>query len=195
MTLFVAGYETTSTALTWALYVLSQHPDVLDRLRDEVDHVVGSRLPTFADYPNLVYTRQVLSEVMRLYPPVALIARAAVEADTMNDYPIAAGTPVWLYIYGVHHHPEYWKNPDQFDPERFSEANREQQHKYAYIPFIEGPRQCLGRDLAMMEGTFALSMLAQSLDFTLMNTEPIAPQLGNVLKPGQAVQLKIHSRT
>jgi cytochrome P450 len=140
VTLFIAGHETTALLLTWAFYLLAQHPDVLTRLQAEAVQVLNGRTPTAADLANLKYTRMVLDETMRLYPPVWITNRKAIEADEIEGYAIPAGAEVSISPYATHHDPALWPEPFQFDPERFTPERSAGRHRYAYFPFGGGPR-------------------------------------------------------
>ena len=161
ITLFVAGHETTATALTWAFKLLSEQPVVRRVLYDEVDRVLGGREPTAADFPNLPYTLAVFEETLRLYPPVANIVRTALEADTLVGHTLPAGSNVVISTYALHRHPAFWDNPEGFDPTRMLPEGRKGQHRFAYIPFSSGPRFCIGESFAKLEAVLILAMVAQ----------------------------------
>lgn len=197
-TLFLAGYETTSIALTWALHYLTRDPAVMQKMREEVDRVLGSRTPTFADLPQLTYTRMVLQEVMRLRPPSYWLPRVAVEDDEIDGYPIPAGTEVISMTYMIHHHPEFWPEPDRFDPERFAEhgvRGSGGRHPFAFIPFGAGQRLCIGRDFAMMEGTLALAMVMQR--YRVEAVEGRAAEIGRstTLRPKDGLWVRLAARS
>lgn len=161
MTLMLAGHETTSNALTWTLYLLSQHPGAREELEQEVDRVLAGRIPTFDVIPQLTYTTMVLEEAMRLYPPAYAVARTAADEDIVGGYKVERGAVITLSPYLTHRHPEFWENPDRFDPQRFSPQRKAQRPRYAYIPFGGGPRMCIGNNFAMTEATLILAMIAQ----------------------------------
>jgi cytochrome P450 len=167
MTILLAGHETTANALTWTFYLLSQHPRAAARLHAEVDDVLAGRPPGVADLPRLPYTRMVLHEALRLYPPVWSLARRAVEADELAGYPIPAGSVIHMSFYALHRHPRLWDEPDAFRPERFAEAETEKRHKFAYLPFSAGPRKCIGDQFALTEGQLILATVAQRFDLAL----------------------------
>lgn len=161
VTMFLAGHETTSNALTWTWYLLSQHPEVEARLHAELDEVLGGRLPTFEDLRRLPYTMMVLQESMRLYPPVWLLARNVANDDEINGFPIKAGSIMMFSSFLTHRHPEYWENPEQFDPERFRPEAIKARDNFAYLPFSLGPRLCMGKHFALYEGMLVLATLGQ----------------------------------
>lgn len=201
-TMLGAGHETTAVALSWAFYILSQQPEVADRIAKEAEAVLGDRLPTPSDVMNLTYTGQVFRETMRLYPPVWATARRAKENDVIDGYPIPKGSIVFVGIRNIHRHPDYWDNPLKFDPERFSpeqvEARRKlPSGKFAYMPFIAGQRKCIGDHFALTEGTLILAMLGQRFRFERKpGYEDIPPEPRLTLRPTDGhMPLIIHSRS
>lgn len=173
LTILLAGHETTANALTWALYLLSQHPDAARELRAQIDRVLGGRPATAGDLPVLSYTRMVFQETLRLYPPAWGIARRAIEDDTLGGYRVPAGSVININIYALHRHPDFWDDPDEFRPERFSELASQERHKFAYLPFSAGPRKCIGDQFAMFEGQLILATIAQHLDLALVPGHPV----------------------
>jgi cytochrome P450 len=161
MTMMLAGHETTATALSWAWVLLEQNPGPEQKLHEELASVLGGRLPTADDLPRLVYTRRVLDEVLRLYPPVYVLSRKVVENDTVCGYQVLGGSALDLSPYVTHRLPEYWPDPERFDPDRFTPEQVAARPRYAYFPFLGGPRQCIGNSFALMEGTLILATLAQ----------------------------------
>jgi cytochrome P450 len=194
VTFFLAGYETTSLALAWSLHFLSQLPDMRRQLVAEVDAVLGGRPPAFADLPNLVYTRMVIQEALRMRPPAWHLTRTATEADTIDGYSIAAGTTVALQIYAIHHHPQHWPEPERFDPQRFSPEHSVDRHKYAWIPFSAGQRQCIGKDFSLMEAQLILAMLLQRYTVDAIPGYVATPQLSTALKARGGVRVALATR-
>lgn len=194
MTIFSAGFETTATALTWLWVLLGQHPDVERRLRDEIDAALQGRIPTVNDIASLPYTRQVLQEAMRVYPPIPMLPRTATEDDVALGYHVPKGSIFLLFYYGVHHNPMHWNNPEAFDPDRFSSTNRDSRHRFAYIPFSAGPRQCIGSEFAMMEGTLVLAMMIQRYHLELAPDQPFLPNLSATLKPNRDIKAVLTRR-
>lgn len=182
MTLFLAGHETTANALSWALYLLMQHPAIEEKLVDEVKAVLGSRPPTMADLPALKYNKMVFSEAMRLYPPAYVVGRQALADDEVDGFRIPAGAMVVMSQYVMHRHPRYWDDPQQFKPERFAE-DAPQPPRYAYFPFGGGPRLCIGEPFAWMEGELLLAAIIQQYHFTL--------QPGAVIQPMPLITLRL----
>jgi cytochrome P450 len=151
MTIFLAGHETTATLLAWTWYLLSLNPDIDRRVRREVSEVIGSRTPTVEDLSDLLYTRMMLDEVLRLYPPAWMFARRLNQDDEIAGYHLPAGAMLMLSPYVTHHLPEFWQNPEGFDPERFCPERIEGRPRFSYFPFGGGPRQCIGNNFALME--------------------------------------------
>src|SRR5580704_4648884 len=151
MQLLVAGHETSSNALSWLLYLLSSRPDCLERLRQEFDSVLGEAPLTYSDVPKFEFAAQVIQEGLRLYPPFWMVDRTALSDDRAGDLAIPRGSTVVVFIYGVHHSPQYWDNPESFDPERFTKANDKLHTPFTYLPFGAGPRGCIGGNYAMLQ--------------------------------------------
>lgn len=172
ITLMLAAHETTANALTWTWYLLSQNPAAEATLHAELDTVLGGRLPTAADLPLLPYTRQVLAESMRIYPPAWAVERRALEDVEIGGYTITKGTVVLACQYFVHRDPRWWHEPERFRPERWSEPAKDRP-KFAYFPFGAGTRICIGEHFAWMEGTLVLATIAQR--WRLRYDSPAAP--------------------
>ena len=161
LTVFVAGHETTSVALTWCLYLLSQHPEVERRLQGELDGVLGGRDPTVDDLPALTYTRQVLDETLRLYPAAWASNRNTLADDEICGYFVPANSVVVFSPYVIQHDPHLWEKPETFDPERFSPEHAGERHRFAYFPFGGGPHQCIGMGFAKVEAQLVLAAIMQ----------------------------------
>jgi cytochrome P450 len=175
-TIFLGGYETTALAVIWTFYALSRYPDIQQRVRAELQEVVGDRRPTYDDLPSLPYARRVVMESMRLYPPVWTISRAAINDDTIGGYDFPAGSVVFLSQYVTHRHPDFWENPEGFDPERFTSENMAGRPKYAYFPFSGGLRRCVGYSLAMMEAPLIIALIMQVYRLNLVPDYRAVPQ-------------------
>jgi len=194
MTLFLAGHETTSNALTWTLYLLSQNPGAYKKLRDEVDSVLDGRPVSYEDLDSLPYGDQVIRESMRLYPPVAVMARKAHEDTEIGPYSVAAGSEVVAWVYLTHRDPEYYPQPGAFRPERFEESKRAQLPKMAYLPFGGGPRLCVGHAFAMLEARLILATLVQAVDFSLVPGHHVVPKLQITLGAKYGMKMNIRRR-
>ncbi len=161
LTILLTGHETVAVALTAVFALLAMHPDVRAKLEREVDRVLAGRLPAFDDLEALPYTRKVIEESLRLYPPIYATARTAKTADRVSGYDVDAGSIVTLSPYLTHRHPEFWSEPDRFDPGRFSPERNQDRRRDAYIPFGTGPRMCIGSSFAMTEITLVLAMVVK----------------------------------
>ncbi|MBX6332609.1 MAG: cytochrome P450 [Gemmatimonadaceae bacterium] len=161
VTLFVAGHETTAVALSWTWYLLSQHPEVEAALHAELDGVLGGSPPRVSDVPRLQYTRMVLTEAMRLYPPAWILERRALGDFEAQGYRIPAGSLVFASQYLVHRDPRWWEEPERFDPDRWRPERAGNRPKFAFFPFGAGTRVCIGEQFAWMEGTLILATIAQ----------------------------------
>ena len=169
MTLFTAGHETTAVALLWTWFLIAQYPEVEQKLHDELAIVLNGRPPTFEDIPDLVYTRQVFSEVLRLYPPAWAITREALHDVSIGDYLIPKGATIDISPYILHRDERFWPDPERFDPDRFSPENKKNIDKFEYLPFSIGIRGCIGEQFAWMEGIIVLSTLAQHWKLNLIS--------------------------
>jgi enediyne biosynthesis protein E7 len=189
-TLFVAGFETTATALTWTLYLLARHPEIAAKWRAEIDAALGGRSPRWEDLARLPYTAQILLESMRLYPPVYAIARRCIEDDELGGFHIPAGMPVLIAIYGVHRAPAWGGAAAQFRPERFESG----WPKRAYMPFAAGPHLCIGNDFAMVEMTVALARIAQRYTLATVSDAPPGESARITLVPDREIFLRLEAR-
>jgi cytochrome P450 len=161
-TFLLAGQETTSLALTWTWYLLSQHPAARQRLEDEIDAVLKGRPPEYSDLVNLPYLRMAVDESMRLYPPAWGFSRQALADDRLGGFRLPRGWLAFVVPYVLHRLPAFWKDPELFDPERFLSERSAERPKFAYIPFGAGPRQCIGNQFALIETQLSVATFAQS---------------------------------
>ncbi len=194
MTIYLAGHETTANALSWAQYLIAQHPEVESKLHAEADAVLQGRAPTVEDLPALAYTRMVIDEVLRLYPSVWGIARTPIEPDEIGGYRIPAGVSVGLTAYITHRHPAFWDRPEAFDPERFSAERSAGRHPFAYFPFGGGPRLCIGNNFALMEATLILAMIAGRYRLELVPDRIVVPQPVVTLRPRDGIWMRVRPR-
>ncbi|MGH6988871.1 MAG: cytochrome P450 [Stellaceae bacterium] len=194
VTIFMAGHETTSLALTWTWYLLSQHPAEEAKLHAELDRVLGGRTPQAEDIPNLPYARMVIDEAIRLYPPAHTLAREAVKADEILGHHIPAGAVIYLVPWLIHRNQTLWNDPDRFDPERFSKEKSADRPRYAYLPFGAGPRICIGAAFAMTEAVLILATLAQRYRLHLKPGHPVEPQGLITLRPRHGIAMILERR-
>jgi cytochrome P450 len=194
ITIFLAGYETTATALTWLGVVLHDHPEVLEKLRAEIDEVLGTRPPSFSDIPRLVYARRVFMEILRMYTASPVLPRVTNEADRLGNYQIPAKAMVLIFYHGVHHNPRVWDNPEVFDPDRFLPERTEAQHPFAYVPFSAGPRKCAGDEFALMEAPLVMAMLLQKYDISVLPNQIFSAGIGTSMRPRNGVKAILSTR-
>ena len=195
LTLLLAGHETTANTLSWAFYLLSQHPTVLARVEAEVDEVLNGRLPTITDIPQLRYTNMVIEETLRLYPVAYAIGRSSQEADTIDGYDIPANAIVTLSPYLTHRHPDFWQTPELFDPERFTPERKAERPRYAYLPFGGGPRQCIGNTFALAETAIVLASIVQRYRLSLKPGHPVTIEPLITLRPKHGLPMVVSART
>jgi cytochrome P450 len=194
--IFLAGHDTTSLALTYTWYLLSQHPEVEAKLHEELARVLGGRAPVHDDLVNLPYTRMVLEESMRLYPPAPGISnRAVLEDDEVSGVKIPKGANVAIMPWVVHRHRLLWDNPEKFDPERFSPERSQGRHRFAYMPFGGGPRVCIGMALAIAEAQLILATMAQRFRLKLVSGQDIVLQHRITLRPRDGIKMILSPRT
>lgn len=195
VTLFAAGHETTSNALTWTWYYLAQNPEVEARLWAELDEVLAGRAPTVDDLGRLAYSQMVIKESMRLRPPAWILnGRQAMEEVTIGPYTIPAGSTVFIAPYVMHRQASYFPDPETFDPERFRPEKEKQMPRYAYIPFGGGPRICIGNAFAMMEAQLILATVAQRYRLSLVGEGAVELQPQITLSPKGGLEMQIAAR-
>jgi cytochrome P450 len=193
ITLFVAGHETTAVALAWACHLLAAHPEAAERVQAEQTGVLGDRAAAAADLPRLPYARMVIDETMRLYPPAWITNRQAIADDEVCGYHIPAGAVVLVSPYVMHRHPAYWEQPERFDPERFAPERSAGRPHYAYFPFGGGPRQCIGKGLALMEAQLILAAVAQRFRLRHVPGHNVEPHALVTLRPRGGLPMLVES--
>jgi cytochrome P450 len=193
LTIFLAGHETTANALTWTWYLLSQNPQAEARFHAEVDSFQGRRL-TFDDVPNLSYTRMVLAESMRLYPPAWAIGRRSIEDFTIRDYNISKGSVLLMSQYVTHRDERFFPDPERFDPERWTPEAQAQRPKFSYYPFGGGVRVCIGEQFAWTEGILLLATLAQRWKLELMPDQVVEIHPLITLRPKYGMRMRLIDR-
>jgi cytochrome P450 len=194
ITLFLAGHETTANSLSWCWYLLAQHPALYARLQQEVDTVLAGRAPTFADLPNLPYALQVFKEAMRLYPPADGVTRTALRDVEIGGYHLRKNTIIAIPIYTIHRRPEFYPDPERFDPDRFLPENEKRLPRHAFMPFGAGPRICIGNQFALMEGQLVLAALAQRVTFALAPGQEVVPAPLFVVRQKNGCRVIVHRR-
>ena len=193
LTIFLAGHETTANALTWTWYLLSQHPEVEKRFHAEIDSLNGVS-PTIDDLARLPYTRMVLAESMRLYPPAWAIGRRALDAFQMREFNVPAGAVVLMSQYVMHRDARYFPDPDRFDPERWTPEAQASRPKFSYFPFGGGARVCIGEQFAWMEGILLLATIAQKWRMRLAEKQIVDVQPLITLRPRFGMRMEFQSR-
>jgi len=194
MTLFLAGHETTANALTWTLYLLSQHPDILETLCQEVDAVLGTRRATMDDLKSLTYTEQVIKEAMRLYPPAWIMTRIVLEPIELSKLTAQPDDILIVSQYLTHRDPQYWDNPEAFDPSRWTPEAEKQHKKFAYFPFGGGARVCIGNHFAMMEAQLLLATILQHTTADLVTGTTVTPEPVITLRPEGGLPMIVNLR-
>lgn len=189
LTLFLAGHETTATALTWTFYLLSQHPDIEEKVRRELQDKLGNQLPGYADLPNLPYTEKVFAESLRLYPPAWALGRMVLNDTRIFNYEVPRDAICILSPFVMHRHPRYHPDPERFDPERFTPEAKQERPKFAYFPFGGGTRVCIGERFAWMEGVLVLATVMQRWRFSLAPGQIIEPHPQITLRTRNGVRM------
>ena len=189
-----AGTETTALTLAWALYEVSRNPAAAERIRQEGETVYGDRDPTAADYSALAYTRAVIQETMRLYPPIWGLIRVAAKPDVIDGKEIRVGDRVVLFAYGAHHNARYWPDPEAFQPERWLGDAAKKRIPYTYLPFGGGKRACIGGAMSQVENTLALSILLRRFRPEYVGAEPPGINATVTLTPKGGLKFRVRER-
>ncbi len=192
VTMFVAGNETTAITMTWLFYLLDRHPEIERKLRAELEEVLGDRRPTAADLSKMDYTKRVILEAMRVYPPSWLLPRIVKEDDQICGYPVPAGAIVIVSQYVMHYDPAFWEAPAVFDPERFTPERSASRPRYSFMPFGGGPRQCIGNLFSIMEAQILLAVLLRRLRARLLPGHPVSPQAMTTLRSRHGLKMTLH---
>ncbi|MDQ0220649.1 cytochrome P450 [Peribacillus cavernae] len=195
MTIFLAGHETTANALSWTLYLLSQHPEVESKLFHEIENVIGNRLPAPEDFKNLTYTQNIIWESLRLYPPGFVTGREVDEDVDIGGYHFKKGDMILVSQYVMHHKQEYFDNPESFYPERFENNFAKTIPAYAYFPFGGGPRVCIGNHFAMMEAVLVLVCISQRYRLRIApDHHEVTPYPSITLRPKRGLRMIVEER-
>ena len=193
VTFILAGHETSATALTWICYLLARHPKVEKRLRAELADVLDGKTATISDLPLLPFSRMVIEESVRLYPPAWFISRSALEDDIVGGYKIPKGSLLILSPYVTHRHPAFWPEPERFDPARFHPAHAKCRPRFAYFPFGGGPRSCIGTSFAMAELHLILVTITQHYHLEVDPLQQVQEQALVTLRPRHAIKVTAHA--
>jgi cytochrome P450 len=194
VTMLFAGHETAANSLSWTWYLLSKHPEIETKLLEELQEVLGDRVPTAEDLPRLRYTEMVVKESMRLYPPVWNIGRRAKEECEIGGYHVPSGTQLFLSQWVMHRDPRYFEDPGVFSPDRWEDGFAKRIPKYAYFPFGGGPRQCIGSLFAMMEAILVLATIAKKFQPKLVSEQRMIPRPGVTLHPKGGIKMILKKR-
>lgn len=192
ITLILAGYETTANSLSWTCYLLARHREALDQVRRELRGTLQDRIPMVSDLPALPYTRMVLEESLRLYPPAWILGRRALARDRLGEVEIEAGNVVAVSPYITHRREDYFPDPERFEPERFTQERCEGRKPFAYIPFGGGRRLCIGHNMAMLEAQLVIGTIAPRFDLRLVDDRAVEPERKFVLRPRGGLPVTIH---
>jgi cytochrome P450 len=195
MTLIVAGHETTASALNWTWYLLSQNREAERLLHAEIDAAEEKAAPSLADMESLSYTKNVVDEALRLYPPGWMLSRRTIAPDVLSGFEVPAGTDVLVSPYLLHRHPRYWKEPAAFRPERFDAAHESERPRFAYMPFAAGPRHCIGETLALYEMYMHLYKVARRYRLTYVPDRPLELEAHINLRTRYPLLMKLERRS
>ncbi|MBW8874769.1 MAG: cytochrome P450 [Acidobacteria bacterium] len=194
VTMLVAGHESTGITLSWTLYLLSRYPQIAHAVEEELAAVLGGRAPGFEDLPKLPYLGMVLKESLRLYPPFWLLTRTPLADDELDGHRIPAGAILLFSPYVTHRRPDFWPNPEAFDPERFRPEVVATRPPFAYYPLGGGPRVCIGGRLAEMQATLVLAALLQRYSFHALPGKRVEPAASLSLRPAGGLWMTLHER-
>lgn len=194
MTLIVAGSETSATTMNWTWYAIAQYPDVAAPFYAEIDAASYTGAPSFEHIGELTYTRQIVEEALRIYPPVWLYTRKAIGEDKLGEFNIPAGADIFISPYYLHRNSAFWPDPENFDPTRFTEAAVKARHKLAYIPFSAGPRRCIGDFFGIVEAQMHFGLMGRHFKMEYLGTTPppLAPEVN--LRSKQPLIMRITKR-
>lgn len=192
--IFLAGHETTAITLSWVMFLLERNPECEKRLHQELDEVLNGATPRFEDISKLVYTRAVIDETLRLYPPVHVFSRQALEEDEIMGQKVPAGSIVMISSWVIHRHELLWDQPEAFRPDRFL-PGAAKIHPFAYIPFGAGARVCLGKHLGLTEAVLLLAMITQKYRFRLCPGHPVEPLGRMTLRAKHGIIMSLEPRS
>ncbi|MEL7241185.1 MAG: cytochrome P450 [Cyanobacteria bacterium J06573_2] len=193
-TLLIAGHETVASSLTWTWYLLAKNPDIAEKLQLELQEVLNGSSPNLEKLSKLGYTRRIFDETLRLYPPVWGILRHLKQDDEIDGYSIPKGSLVTTPAFMIHRHPEFWENPDKFNPDNFLPEKANQRPKFAYFPFGAGKRICIGQNFALMEATIIIALISQRFKLELLPNQNIEIDPTFTLRPKNGIKVKVWKR-
>lgn len=194
MTIFIAGHETTANAMSWLWYLLFENPAALNKVEQEVKEVLGDRPPRAKDFSALTYSLKVFKETLRLYPPVPMLPRHIEQDDELGGYQLKAGNDLFFGAHLLHRRPDFWEDPEKFDPNRFDKEQERKRHTFAYLPFGGGPRICLGNNFAMMEALFIMAMTVQKFKLRLVPGHQVKPIVSLTTRPQGGMPMLLERR-
>ncbi|KAJ7978233.1 putative Cytochrome P450 [Quillaja saponaria] len=198
MTMLIAGHETTAAVLTWTFYLLSKEAGVMSKLQEEVDSVLGDRLPTIEEMKRLKYTTRVINESLRLYPQPPVLIRRSLEDDVLGEYPIKRGEDIFISVWNLHRSPKLWDDADKFKPERWpldGPNPNETNQNFSYLPFGGGPRKCVGDLFASYEAVVALAMLVRRFNFQMaLGAPPVVMTTGATIHTTEGLKMTVTRR-
>ena len=193
-TLLIAGHETVASSLSWTWYLLAKNPDIAEKLQLELQEVLNGSSPNLEKLSKLGYTRRVYDETLRLYPPVWGILRHLKQDDEINGNSIPKGSLVTTPAFMIHRHPDFWENPDKFNPDNFLPEKTNQRPKFAYFPFGGGKRICIGQNFALMEATIIIALISQRFKLELLPNQNIEIDPTFTLRPKNGIKVKVWKR-
>lgn len=194
ITLMLAGHETTALTIAYALMLLGWNPGVVEKAQAELDAVVGDRVPTMQDLPNLPYNEQIVKEALRMYPPASIIARQTIEEDEIAGYPIPVGAQVTIPIWGLHHDERWYPRPYHFEPERWTPELEKSRPRYSFVAFGGGNRVCIGEAFARMEARLVLARVLQLFHPKTLIETPPKMTLSITLRPNTDIPVELQPR-
>jgi cytochrome P450 len=192
---FLAGHETTASVLTWVFFILAVRPEVVARMREEIDRVVGAGPVNFEHVRKLPFVRNVFRETLRLYPPITFIPRVAAEATRIGKYRVKRGAMLMISPWAIHRNETLWKHPHRFDPDRFNPEREKDHVPGAYLPFGLGPRVCVGADFATVEATLIIARLVRRYDFSVDAPERVRPAARLTTRPAEEILCRVRRST
>jgi cytochrome P450 len=194
VTFMLAGHETTANGMAWMWYLLALHPEARDRMLEEVDAVLGDRVPTVDDVRNLPWTTACFQESLRYYSPAWVLPRKVVTDDVIDGHRIPRGATVFIGAHTIHHDARWWPDPERYDPSRFLPENAKGRHRAAYLPFGGGRRVCIGAGFALMEATLMTAMMSRRFTYQLVPGHPVEPETTLTLRPRYGLQMTLRER-